>query len=106
MSDYTTNTHKLGNGRMTITSNDYGSGTYTTICDHGATTSGVDYITVHANGHTSIHWNGTIYAYTGGDPLAIVSFFASTLSMGKTANLIKRTCQLSDSHIEKELASA
>tara|TARA_B110001454_G_C12680689_1_gene417900 strand:+ start:179 stop:487 length:309 start_codon:yes stop_codon:yes gene_type:complete len=89
--EHLTNTHEVGNGRISVTSNDYGHGTYTTMCDHGATTSGVAYIAVHASGHASIHWNDTHYHYRGGDALAIVSYFAATLSMGKTANFIKAT---------------
>ena len=87
------NTHEVGDGRISVYfSND--EGRYTTFCDHGATTSGVDYIGVHAHGGTSIHWNNAIYSYTGGDPLAIVATFAATLSMGKTANFIKATSTL------------
>ena len=100
--DYISNTHEVGTGRITVTSNDYGTGTYTTMCDHGATTAGVAYIAVHANGRASIHWNDTIYSYRDGDPLAIVSYFAATLSMGKTANFIKRTCEL----VEKDRIAA
>ena len=89
----TCNTHDVPNGRINVYfSND--EGRYTTFCDHGATTSGVDYIGVHAHGGTSIHWNNAIYSYTGGDPLAIVATFAATLSMGKTANYVKRTSTL------------
>ena len=94
--EYTSNTHLVGEGRITVSSNDYGSGTYTTMCDHGATTSGATYITVHANGYATIHWGDKRYAYTDGDALAIVSYFAATLSMGKTANFIKATCVLYD----------
>ena len=90
------NTHDVGNGRISVTSNDHGYGTYTTMCDHGATTSGATYITVSASGHITIHWGDSHYTYTG-DALAIVSYFASTLSMGKTANFIKRTCHLEGS---------
>ena len=92
--EYLTNTHDVGAGRITVTSNDYGYGTYTTMGDHGASTAGVAYITVHSNGHTSIHWNDAYYSYEGGDALAIVSYFACTLSMGKTANFIKRTARM------------
>jgi len=92
--DYLTNTHDVGAGRISVTSNDYGYGTYTTMCDHGASTAGVAYITVHSSGRTSVHWNGVYYSYSGGDALAIVSYFACTLSMGKTANFIKRTSTL------------
>jgi hypothetical protein len=98
--DYLTNTHDVGAGRISVTSNDYGYGTYTTMSDHGASTAGVAYITVHSNGHTSIHWNDTFYSYDGGDALAIVSYFACTLSMGKTANLIKRTSTLVSKHVK------
>ena len=90
-SEYLTNTHNVGDGRITVTSNDYGYGTFTTMCDHGASTAGVDHISVHANGHATIQWNDAIYSYEGGDALAIVSYFACTLSMGRTANFIKRT---------------
>ncbi len=87
------NTHDVGAGRISVYfSND--EGRYTTFTDHGATTSGVEYIGVHAHGGTSIHWNNAIYSYTGGDPLAIVATFAATLSMGKTANFVKATCTL------------
>jgi hypothetical protein len=92
--EHLTNTHDVGDGRISVTSNDHGYGTYTTMCDHGATTSGATYIAVHASGNASIHWNDTIYHYTGGDALAIVSYFAATLSMGKTANFIKTTSVL------------
>ena len=92
--DYISNTHEVGTGRITVTSNDYGTGTYTTMCDHGATTSGATYIGVFADGNAHVHWNGTYYSYKGGNALDIVSFFASTMSMGKTANLIKRTSTL------------
>ncbi len=99
-SEYLTNTHNVGAGRITVTSNDHGYGTFTTMSDHGASTAGVAFITVHANGHASIHWNDAIYSYEGGDALAIVSYFASTLSMGRTANLIKRTSTLVSKHVK------
>jgi hypothetical protein len=87
------NTHDVPNGRINIYfSND--EGRYTTFSDGGATTSGATYITVSANGSTSIHWAKGIYSYTGGDALAIVATFAATLSMGQTANFIKRTSTL------------
>ena len=87
------NTHDVPNGRINVYfSND--EGRYTTFSDGGATTSGATYITVSANGHASIHWAKGIYHYTGGDALAIVATFAATLSMGKTANFIKRTSTL------------
>ena len=88
------NTHTLeGGGRISVYfSND--EGRYTTFCDHGATTAGVRYIGVHAHGGTSIHWGHAIYAYKGGDALAIVATFAATLSMGKPANFIKATSTL------------
>ena len=99
-SDYLTNTHDAVAGRITVTSNDYGNGVYTTMCDHGATTAGVAYISVHSNGYTSVHWNDAFYSYEGGDALAIVSHFAATLSMGKTANFIKRTSTLVSKHVK------
>jgi hypothetical protein len=89
----TCNTHDVPNGRINVYfSND--EGRYTTFCDQGATTSGATYIGVHANGGTSIHWGKGIYNYTGGDALAIVATFAATLSMGQTANYVKRTSTL------------
>lgn len=85
------NTHDVPNGRIIVYTDE---GIYTTFSDSGATTSGASYITVSANGNTSIHWAKGIYTYTGGDALAIVATFAATLSMGQTANYIKRTSTL------------
>jgi hypothetical protein len=99
-SEYLTNTHDVGAGRISVTSNDYGYGTFTTMSDHGASTAGVDYITVHSNGMATIHWNDAYYSYNGGDALAIVSYFAATLSMGKTANFIKRTSTLESKYVK------
>jgi hypothetical protein len=91
MTTITCNTHDVPNGRINVYTDE---GAYTTFCDNGATTSGASYITVSANGSTSIHWAKGIYSYTGGDALAIVATFAATLSMGQTANYIKRTSTL------------
>ncbi len=35
-----------------------------------------------------------IYRYEGGNALAIVAHYAATMSMGKTANYVKRTSTL------------
>jgi|TARA_Y100000034_G_scaffold66233_1_gene79953 hypothetical protein len=81
----------LGDGHVSVSTTYYENGHYVTICPHhGATTSGVEYITLDAGFRcASVHWNGVYYSYTDVDAFWALSVFAATQSVGKMANAIK-----------------
>ena len=92
MNNYYRYVHDMpsGEGRISVSTHYYDNGHYVTICDHGATTSGATYITMDAGFKTAtIHWGDKIYDYDNVDTFWALSIFASTLSIGKTANAIK-----------------
>ncbi len=88
------NTHGFTGREGSITVASCLSGKLTIMEDHGTSTAGVTVIAVFSGGATHIVWNGTLYEYEGGDSLAILSMFAATLSMGKTANFVKANSEL------------
>ena len=57
-----------------------------------STTSGVRWISIRANGAIMIAWGEKTYHYTSDNVALVLMQWATTLSMGKTANYIKRTC--------------
>jgi hypothetical protein len=84
------NIHHVGDKCVGIYTDE---GRYTTFSTQSSA-SGATYLAVHDNGAVSIHWANGIYRYEGGNPLAIVAYYAATMSMGKTANYVKRTSAL------------
>ena len=89
--------HHVAAGRISVGTTYYDSGHYVTICDHGATTSGATYITLDGGYMTaSVHWGDKSNRYDDVDAFWVLSIFAATLSIGKTANAIKKTGTLVD----------
>ena len=88
--------HRVAGGDISVGTTYYESGHYVTICPHDdATTSDVSYITLDGGFKSaSIHWGNATYRYDDVDAFWALSIFAATLSIGKTANAIKKTGNL------------
>ncbi len=84
------NIHHVGDKCVIIYTDE---GRYTTFATQSSA-SGATYMAVSDDGAVSIHWASGIYRYEGGNALAIVAHYAATMSMGKTANYVKRTSTL------------
>ena len=104
MNKTTQHTHEINNGTVhaELTRWDHG-GADLWLFPHGtATTSNVSAIRVGTD-DVSIHWGPSIYRYDyagQANALTIVGHFFSTMSLGRTANFVKREATLRTKNAE------
>ena len=97
MNKTTVTTHEINNGTVTAELMRHVDGSDFWLFPHGtATTSTVTCIRVRPD-VVAVHWGAHIYRYEyAGEatPMTVVAHFFTTLSIGRTANFIKRDCVL------------
>ena len=100
------NSVKVGKGEINISLKSYSDhdtleGYSVSLYNHGAATSGVEYIDMSdaklrgaekSNTHNAVVlWGNTFYYYDNADITQALAVFTATNSLGKTANVIKAT---------------
>jgi hypothetical protein len=97
-------THNINNGTVSAELERHPHGSDFWLFPHGtATASTVTLIKVR-EADVVIHWGDSRYRYHykgEATPMTVVAYFFTTMSIGRTANFIKRECDLSSKNGER-----